>query len=71
MLYFRAGAWELEPEVATHHEDQSVYEDQVREVLGVPVQSLLVAHLVDEAVLLEVQVGFQAHHLVHVLWHSG
>ena len=64
VLYLGGGARELEPEVAADHEDESVDEHQVGEVLGVPVQGLLVAHLVDEAVLLQVQVRLQARHLL-------
>lgn len=69
MLYFGAGTRELEPKVAAQHEDQGVDEDEVREVLGIPVEGSLIAHLVYEAVLLEVQVRLQAFHF-HGDWAS-
>ena len=64
MFYLGAGPGKLEPEVAADHEDDRVDEHQVGEILGVPVQRLLVAHLVDEAVLLQVQVCLQPRHLL-------
>lgn len=63
VLDLGAGAWELEPEAGADHEDERVNDDQVGEVLGVPVERRLVAELVDEAVLLQVQVVLEAAYL--------
>lgn len=62
MLYLGARSRELKPEVAAHHENQSVYQNQIGKVLGIPMESLFIAHLIDETVLLEVQVCFQPSH---------
>lgn len=67
MLDLGAGARELEPEAAADHEDERVNDDQVGEVLGVPVEGLLVAELVNEAVLLQVQIVLEAAHLLEPL----
>lgn len=62
MLYLGARSRELKPEVTTHHENQSVYQNQIGKVLGIPMESLFIAHLIDETVLLKVQVCFQPSH---------
>ena len=67
MFYFGAGARELEPKVAAEHEDQGMNVDKVREILGVPVEGSLIAHLVNKAVLLKVQICLQPFHF-HSDW---
>ena len=69
MFYFGAGTREFEPKVATEHEDQGMDEDKVREILGVPVEGSLIAHLVNKAVLLKVQICLQSFHF-HSDWVS-
>ena len=64
MFNLGAGARELEPEAGADHEDERVNDNQVGEVLGVPVKGLLIAELVNEAVLLKVQVVFEAAHFM-------
>lgn len=63
MFDFGTGAGEFEPKVAAEHEDQGMNENKVREILGIPVQGPLIAHLVYETVLLQVQVCLQSFHL--------
>ena len=60
MLQLGAGAWELEPEVAAGQEDERVQKHQVGEVLGEPVQAVLIAHGIHIVVLVPVQVVLDA-----------
>lgn len=66
MFYFGAGSREFEPKVTAEHEDQSMDEHKVGEILGIPMQGSLITHLVYETVLLKIQVCLQPFH-----FHSG
>lgn len=55
MFNLGTGPRKFEPKRGTYHEDESVNDNKVGEVLSIPMQGSLIAHLIDVVVLLDIQ----------------